>query len=165
MQFVTKLLPRMYHFNAILIKGSRNNGWTYIDVPPVISITFHKPGKIFIRGTVNGCAFRTTFNKKGDGEGFFYVNQSLLKSIQKTAGDMVLVEMKEDEEPGVVHIPDDLSEALSCSDNAKFTFDNFPYSHKKEIIAWINDAKKPETRLRRILKSVTMLEDYTKQKR
>jgi len=155
----------MYHFEAVLIKGNQNNGWTYIDVPAEISLHFHKPGKVFIRGKVNRAAFRTTFNKKGDGEGFFYVNQPLLKSIAKTAGDSVSVELSEDDEPRVVHIPGDLLEALSCSEKAKATFDNFPYSHRKEIIAWIDDAKRPETRLKRIVKAIDMLENYTKRKK
>jgi hypothetical protein len=155
----------MYRFDAILEKGNHNNGWTYIIVPSGISVLLQKPGKIFICGGINGSTFRTTFNKKGDGEGFFYVNQPLLKSIKKTAGDRVSVELKVDDEPRVVHIPDDMAEALSCSDKAQSTFELFPYSHRKEIIAWIDDAKKPETRLRRIVKAIDMLENYTKPKK
>jgi hypothetical protein len=150
----------MYHFKATLIKGTRNNGWTYIDVPAEVSLELNKPGRVFICGKVDGCDFRTTFNKKGDGSGFFYVNQPLLKSISKTAGDIVSVDLQKDEEPRVVHVPDDLTEALSCSERAMHTFENFPYSHKKEIIAWLDDTKKPETRMKRIVKAVEMLENY-----
>jgi hypothetical protein len=152
----------MFKFKALLVKGNHNNGWTYIDVPPEISAKLLKPGRIFIRGNLDGSDFRTTCSKKGDGQGFFFVNKPLLKSIHKTAGDMVSVELMEDDEPRVVHVPDDLTEALSFSDKARFTFDNFPYSHKKEIIAWIDDAKKSETRQRRIVKTILMLENYTK---
>ncbi len=155
----------MFRFEAILAKGNHNNGWTYIDVPPAIARQLQRHGRIFIRGRVNQGEFRTTFNKKGDGSGFFYVNKPLLKAIDKCAGDIVSVELMEDDEPRVVQVPADLKEALACSDKAHLTFENFSYSHKKEVIAWLDDAKKPETRLRRIVKAVEMLENYTKPKR
>jgi hypothetical protein len=155
----------MFKFEAVLAKGNHNNGWTYIDVPPAITMQLNRPGRIFIRGRVNHGEFRTTFNKKGDGSGFFYVNQPLLKIIDKCAGELVNVQLMEDNEPRVVHVPEDLKEALSCSDKASFTFEHFSYSHKKEVIAWLDDTKKPETRLRRLVKAIEMLENYTKPKR
>lgn len=155
----------MHRFEAFLVKGSLNNGWTYIDVPPQIAAQLSGPGRIFICGKVDEGAFRTTLNKKGDGEGFFYVNKPLLKSIGKKAGESVWVTLKPDDEPRRVTVPDDLTEALSLSNKAEAMFERFSYSHRKEIIAWIDDAKKPETRMRRIVKAITMLENYTKTKR
>ena len=89
----------IYRFQSVLIKGSHNNSWTYIDVPAEIAVHLHKTGRVFICGKVDKGSFRTTFNKKGNGEGFFYVNQPLLKEISKTAGDTVSIELWEDEEP------------------------------------------------------------------
>jgi len=42
------------------------------------------------------------------------------------------------------------------------TYQNFSYSHKKELNDWINEAKKIETRERRIVKMIFMLEKYRK---
>ncbi len=154
----------MHRFEAFLEKGSHNNGWTYIDVPPEISAEWKGHGRIFICGRIDKAAFRTTFNRKGDGRGFFYVNKPLLKSIGKTAGDAVTVEVKLDDEPRVVHLPDDVAEAISCSVKASATFERFSYSHHKEILAWIDYAKRSETRIKRIVKAVYMLENYTKTK-
>jgi len=36
-------------------------------------------------------------------------------------------------------------------------FDNLPYSHQKECVTWIEEAKKAETRQKRILKTIEML--------
>jgi uncharacterized protein YdeI (YjbR/CyaY-like superfamily) len=47
-------------------------------------------------------------------------------------------------------VPADLTAALSKSKKAQVTFDAFSYSHKKEYVEWITEAKRPETRAERI---------------
>jgi len=51
-------------------------------------------------------------------------------------------------------VPDDLQSALSRSLPAQVFFDKFPYSHRKEYILWINEAKTGETRTKRIAQAV-----------
>ena len=36
-------------------------------------------------------------------------------------------------------------------------FDKLSYTHKREYVTWISEAKKPETRQARILKTIEML--------
>lgn len=47
-----------------------------------------------------------------------------------------------------VDVPADFKKAMSAAERR--AFDAMPYSHRKEYVMWIEDAKKPETRLRRI---------------
>jgi len=49
-----------------------------------------------------------------------------------------------------VSVPTDLKTALQKNAKARKTFDNFSYSHKKEYVDWIKDAKREETRKRRL---------------
>lgn len=56
-------------------------------------------------------------------------------------------------------IPDDLLEALAGSDAAKKTFDGFSYSHKKEYVEWIEEAKKVATRRKRVQTTIEWLEE------
>ena len=58
--------------------------------------------------------------------------------------------------------PDDLFNALKKNELALSNFNNMAPSHKRNYILWINDAKKEDTRLRRIEKAVNMLEKNTK---
>lgn len=51
-------------------------------------------------------------------------------------------------------VPDDLSKALAKNKKAKAQFDKFGYSHRKEYIQWINEAKTEPTRLKRIATTV-----------
>lgn len=52
-------------------------------------------------------------------------------------------------------IPEEVIQALETNTAARDTFNNFPYSHKKEYVEWITEAKTEATRTKRIN---TMLE-------
>ena len=47
-------------------------------------------------------------------------------------------------------VPDYFIKALAKNKKAKQVFDNFPYSHKKEYLEWITEAKTAETRNKRM---------------
>ncbi len=55
-----------------------------------------------------------------------------------------------------ISAPPDLLKALAQNAKARDHFNNFAPSHRKMYIWWINEAKKPETRRRRIKKVVAM---------
>lgn len=56
-----------------------------------------------------------------------------------------------------LEVPADLLSALQSNAAAKANFENFAYSHRKEYVQWINEAKRGETRTRRIEQAVEML--------
>ncbi len=47
-------------------------------------------------------------------------------------------------------VPADLKAALGKHAEARATFEGFPPSHRREYVEWITEAKRPETRLRRL---------------
>jgi uncharacterized protein YdeI (YjbR/CyaY-like superfamily) len=53
--------------------------------------------------------------------------------------------------------PPDLVDALAANAKARATFDAFSPSHRKEYIEWIVDAKRAETRERRVREAIAML--------
>jgi uncharacterized protein YdeI (YjbR/CyaY-like superfamily) len=65
--------------------------------------------------------------------------------------------MKTKPKPPVV-VPIELKRALARSPKAKEEFEKFPPSHQREVIGYIVEAKKPETRERRAAKTVDLLE-------
>ena len=54
-------------------------------------------------------------------------------------------------------VPKDLTSALSKNNAAKTAFDNFSYSHKKEYVMWIEEAKTEPTREKRLATTVEWL--------
>jgi uncharacterized protein YdeI (YjbR/CyaY-like superfamily) len=58
-----------------------------------------------------------------------------------------------------VTVPADLKAALTKNSKAKETFENFSYSHKKEYVDWITDAKREETRQKRLKTTIQWLSE------
>jgi hypothetical protein len=56
-----------------------------------------------------------------------------------------------------VVVPKDLAALLAKNAKARATFDGFPYSKKNDYVAWINGAKREETRARRLDTTVRQL--------
>ena len=55
-----------------------------------------------------------------------------------------------------LEMPDDLAEALAATPDARAHFDAFPATAKKAVLEWVRQAKRPETRARRIAESARM---------
>lgn len=61
---------------------------------------------------------------------------------------------------GAVHaLAVDLAEALSASESARSAWLDITTLARNEFICWVEDAKKPETRTRRIRRTVEELND------
>ena len=56
-------------------------------------------------------------------------------------------------------VPEILAKALAKNKNAKAAFDNFSYSHRKEYIEWINEAKTDPTREKRTATAIEWLSE------
>ena len=54
-------------------------------------------------------------------------------------------------------MPAALSEALTGDSQARAAFDGLAYTHREEYARWIEGAKRPETRERRIAQALEML--------
>jgi uncharacterized protein YdeI (YjbR/CyaY-like superfamily) len=56
-------------------------------------------------------------------------------------------------------LPDDVRAALATDDAARERFEQLPPSHRREYVDWITEAKKVETRQRRIAKTLEKLRE------
>jgi hypothetical protein len=73
------------------------------------------------------------------------------------AGQEVEIELVLDDQPRTVAVPTDLAQALAKEPAAKAAFEALAFTHQKEHCRAIEDAKKPETRPRRLEKTMDML--------
>jgi len=114
-----------------------------------------------VRATVNHVTLRTTVSVYG---GRSYVG--FRKEIQEAAGirigDRIRVRIEPDIEPREIDVPDDLARALGKDQTASQTFDGLSYTHRKEYVQWVMEAKRPETRQRRVDRTIEMLRAGTK---
>ncbi|MEO7222330.1 MAG: YdeI/OmpD-associated family protein [Devosia sp.] len=76
-----------------------------------------------------------------------------------TGGEMIEVTLELDTAPRVMEVPPDLQKALDRDKAAKAYFATLSYSNQRRHIDPINEAKTPETRARRIEKSVALFHE------
>ncbi len=73
------------------------------------------------------------------------------------AGDEVEVTLALDTAPRTVELPADLAEALAGEPEARAFLDGLSPSRRKRYALGVSEAKKPETRARRVVKAVEAL--------
>ncbi|MBL8092249.1 MAG: YdeI/OmpD-associated family protein, partial [Anaerolineales bacterium] len=83
--------------------------------------------------------------------------KDIREKIGKTFGDKIKITVELDTEPRVLELPKELIKELKKDKEAKTFFDRLSYTHQREYVLWINEAKKEETRQNRIVKAIEML--------
>jgi hypothetical protein len=129
---------------------------TGLEVPDDVVSTLSSGKRPRVRVTIGGHNYRTTVASMG---GRFLVPLSAenRSAAGVAAGDQVDIDVVLDTAPREVTVPDDLAEALAHDDAALQFFDQLAYSHRKEWVRWVEEAKRAETRSARIAKSVASL--------
>ena len=128
-----------------------------IHVPFDVEKTFGTRGRVPVRGTVNGTPFRSSLFNMGGGGHFFVVNRKMREAAGDRGGETVPVVLERDNEERTVTPPADFARALKANKEARATWDALSYTHRREHVEHIEDARKPETRRRRVEKSVALL--------
>ena len=111
--------------------------------------------RVPVKIRINGAEHLSTIIKMG-GRYIIGVPKIFRAAAQIKAGETITVEIEKDTEKRTVEIPADLTEALAANDLTE-VFANLSYTHRKEYVNAVSDSKKPETRTRRIEKTVGQL--------
>jgi Bacteriocin-protection, YdeI or OmpD-Associated/Domain of unknown function (DUF1905) len=106
--------------------------------------------------TVNGYTWRTSVARMR-GEFMVGLNRQVREGAGVQAGDTVTLELALDTEERTVEVPPALAEALDNDPQAKTAFEGMAFTHRKEHARWIDEAKKEETRARRVAQAVEMI--------
>lgn len=106
--------------------------------------------------TVNGYTWRTTVVRMG-GEFLLGLSKEVRQGAGAEAGDEVDVTVELDTAPREVEVPEALAAALAADPEAKASFDRMAFTHRKEYARWIAEAKRDETRQRRVAQAVEMI--------
>jgi uncharacterized protein YdeI (YjbR/CyaY-like superfamily) len=73
--------------------------------------------------------------------------------------DRVQVTVELDTAPRTVRVPRDLREALRRDSEADAAFGKLSFTHRREYVEWVEEAKRPETRERRIAGTLERLRE------
>lgn len=109
-----------------------------------------------MRVTFDGIAYRGSIVTMG-GVKMLGVTKAILAEAGKAEGDMLAIVARNDDTPRVVEVPDEIAKAFRSSKVARKYFGSLSYSHQREYIGYITEARKPETRAKRAARTIDML--------
>jgi hypothetical protein len=144
-------------FRTELLKGDGDTTGFVIPDTAVEALGQGKKPKVTV--TINGkFSYPNTVAVMG-GKYMIGVSKERRKLAGVAGGEMIEVTLELDTAPRVMEVPPDLQQALDKDKAAKAYFATLSYSNQRRHIDPINDAKTPETRARRIEKSVALFHD------
>ena len=105
--------------------------------------------KVPVKVTINECTWRSTVGNRA-GIQYIVVNSDARRGAGVKAGDFVTIALEPDSEKREIKIPEPLQKALGTKLSQKLN--GLSFTHKKEFIVWYSEAKKDDTRVRRVQK-------------
>jgi hypothetical protein len=111
-----------------------------------------------VRATINGYTWAGRVSRMG-GEFLLGLRRDVRDGAGVEAGDDVTVTLVLDEAPREVEVPPALARALDADAEAAAKFEALAYTHRKEFAGWIAEAKKDDTRERRVARTLEMLRE------
>jgi uncharacterized protein YdeI (YjbR/CyaY-like superfamily) len=109
-----------------------------------------------VRVTVNGHTLRLRLARMG-GENMVGLSKAARAEAGVEPGQEIEVEIALDDAPREVEAPAELNAALDGDPDARKAFDALAFTHRKEYARWVAEAKRPETRDRRIAETLNRL--------
>lgn len=111
--------------------------------------------RVPVKVLVNGVEHRSTIFRMG-GKYMMAVPKRFRDAAGIKGGEMITIEMERDTEKRAVEIPKDLADELEKA-NLQDAFSKLSYTHQKEHVNSINEAKREETRVRRIERAIEQI--------
>ena len=138
-----------YKFKAKIIKHPELDAGM-IEFPYDVEKEFGVKGQVKVKAFFDGQEYRGSLVKMGHKCHWIGITQEMRKKVKKNPGDVIEVVITKDDEPRIVEVPTDIAKVLKKNPAANSAFEKMSFSHKKEYVKWITDAKKPETREKRL---------------
>lgn len=145
-------------FTALLEKHEKLDA-TGIVIPFDVEEIFGAK-RVAVKAVINGAEYRGSIVRMG-GKYMLGIPKVFREAAGIRAGENVVVTVEKDTVERTVAVPKDLATALKKS-GLREAWDRLSYTHRKEHVRAIEEAKQPETRSRRIEKAVTMIADKKK---
>ncbi|TMB98347.1 MAG: DUF1905 domain-containing protein [Chloroflexi bacterium] len=147
----------MVKFVGVLTATPRGGGGTLVPIPDEVATALGLKGMPKIRAVIAGTPYRGSLMPMGDSTYCLGV----LKSIQEAAGvglgESIEVLIELDTAPRTVEPPPDLAQVLAADEKAAAAWAKLSFTNQKEMARSLEEAKRPDTRERRLKAAVAKL--------
>ena len=145
-------------FEAVLVKHEKLDA-TGIEIPFDVEAVFGAK-RVPVKAVVNKAEYRGSIVRMS-GKYLLGIPKAFRVEAGIKAGDHIVVTIEKDADERTVIIPADLADALVLIGLSE-SFAAMSYTHRKEQVRTIEEAKATETRLRRIQKTIAIIEAKNK---
>jgi Domain of unknown function (DUF1905)/Bacteriocin-protection, YdeI or OmpD-Associated len=150
---------KTYKFKAKIEAG--DGGGAYVFFPYDTETEFATRGKVPVKTTLNGVPYSGSLMAYGGPHHMLGVLKAIREQIGKGPGDTIDVLIWRDEAARSIEVPAAFQKRMKEEGLRPF-FEGLSFTHRKEYCRWLTEAKKEETRLRRLEKAVEMLRKKVK---
>ena len=147
---------KKYKFKAKIAAGE--GGGAYVLFPYDTVKEFATKGKVPVKATFDGAPVQGSLIKYAHPLHSLGILKAVREQIGKGPGDTIEVVVWRDDEVRTVEVPAEF-EKLVKKEGLLPVFEKLSYTHRKEYCRWITEAKKQETRWKRLEKAIEMLKE------
>ena len=147
--------PGTIEFDGVITRSEVTGSSAYVTFPFDVKELFGVAGRVPITALIDDLGYRGSLVTYG-GPHLLLILTAIREKLGKQPGDSVHVRLELDQAERVVELDQDIADSLVYAGLME-AFRGMSYSHQREYALWIADAKKPETRQRRIEKMAGMV--------
>lgn len=134
-----------------------DDGWAFVLLPKSESDKFPRRGRASVQGKINGVAFQGMLEPDGQLSHWLKIPASLMKDAGVAAGEWVALEVSPCEAEFEPELPPEFRQLLDGSPEARRTWEATTTIARIDWLHWIESAKQPKTRLKRLNDAGEML--------
>jgi hypothetical protein len=147
---------KKYTFDAEIQEG--RGGGAYVVFPHDVEKEFGTNGKVPVAATIDGVPDKSALMRMGMPQHILGVPKAIRDKLGKKPGNIVKIVLWKDDEPREVAVPPEHEKRMKKAGVLPF-FKSLSFTHRKEYCRWITEAKKDETRARRLDKAIQLLKN------
>ena len=153
------MAAKKYRFKATIHPAGM--GGTFVFFPYDTEEAFSTKGKVPVKATFDGMAYTGSLMKYGHPQHMLHLPKAIRDELGKGAGAELDVEVWKDDAVRTLEVPAEFAQVMKREGLLPF-FESLSYTHRKEYCRWIKEAKREETRAKRLEKAVLMLRSKVK---
>lgn len=136
---------------------SHESGGAFVEIPFDVQEVYGAKGQVKIKATIDGVEYRGSLAKMGHPCHILLIRKDIRAHIGKGPGDNVSIELEKDLEERVVELPAELEALFRKESELKDAYDQLSFTNRKEYANWIKDAKREDTKSKRLAQTADKL--------
>ena len=145
---------KRYRFEAAI---QRSTGWgAFVLFPHDTVAEFRRKGRVPVQALLGGLPYTGSLMPSAAGYHRLSVPRDICARLGKTPGDLIRIELWQDDSPRTVEMPEEFVRLLR-KERLLAKFESLSITRRKEYRNWILSAKRDETRSRRMVRALDFL--------